>query len=257
MKASNSVFDFLGVQFTKASQLNAPKLVESNLPGPGYISFPDASVVAMANRDPFLMGILNSSKITFPDGKPSEMVAKLRGLSDVTTVSGYHLCRELLHTDRSHYFYGADDQTLEKMITQIKIGNPNAKIKGYKAPPFLSLGEIAESEQIKRDMQEIALHAPDFVWVGVSSPKQDYIMHYYHKSVPQSVMLGVGGVFLYLANPEMKSPEWIKKIGLRWLYRLFKEPGRLGAKYKETLSFFFANSKYFIELLLKRNNTIK
>jgi N-acetylglucosaminyldiphosphoundecaprenol N-acetyl-beta-D-mannosaminyltransferase len=52
------------------------------------------------------------------------------------------------------------------------------------------------------------------------------------------VMMGVGGVFDYLSGEVKKSPEWVKKIGMRWLWRLAKEPGRLGAKYGSTFKIF-------------------
>jgi N-acetylglucosaminyldiphosphoundecaprenol N-acetyl-beta-D-mannosaminyltransferase len=249
----NRRFDFLGVQFSLANQSSAPLLVMDLVPGPGYVCFPDASVVSAANRDNLLMNVLNASSITFPDGKPSQIVAKLRGFKNVTTVSGFHLCRDLLSTNASHYFYGADEFTLKKMLTLLKREYPNADIRGAKAPPFLALDEISTCEQIKSDIAEISDLNPDFVWVGVSSPKQDYLMYYYNKYLPNSIMLGVGGVFLYLSNPDMKSPEWVKKIGLRWLFRLLKEPGRLGRKYVDTLSFLLANFHYFLKLIVRRN----
>ena len=44
------------------------------------------------------------------------------------------------------------------------------------------------------------------------------------------LMLGVGGVFDYLSGDVKKSPEWIKKMGLRWLWRFLKEPKRMLSK---------------------------
>ena len=40
-------------------------------------------------------------------------------------------------------------------------------------------------------------------------------------------MLGVGAVLLYHADIIKKGPEWIKKIGMRWILRLIQEPLRL------------------------------
>jgi exopolysaccharide biosynthesis WecB/TagA/CpsF family protein len=37
-------------------------------------------------------------------------------------------------------------------------------------------------------------------------------------------MLGVGAVFLYHSGALNKGPEILKKLSLRWLYRLFQQP---------------------------------
>ena len=245
-------YDFLGVYFSVVNQAMAKDLLLNYVPTSGYVCFPDASVVTMANQDPLLLKILNRSLITFPDGKPSQLVANLRGYKDVSTVSGFNLCKSLLDSDKSHYFYGADNSTLDRMIQQIMFEFPNSIIKGSKSPPYLKINEISNNEEIKNDILNIASLNPDFVWIGISSPKQDYIMYFFHQFLPNSIMIGVGGVFLYLADPYMKSPEWIKKIGMRWLYRLIKEPGRLNSKYRATLFFLIKNSGYFLSLVKDR-----
>lgn len=245
-------FDFLGVKFNAINQKDAFHFVKTLKGGNGYICFPDTSVVSFASKDSLLLEILNKSILTLPDGKPSEIVAKLQGFKNVSTVSGFNLCKSLLDTDLSHYFYGGDDALLENLSNQLKLEFPNVSIAGMKSPPFVGLEGIENNVQIHSDIQEIASLKPSFVWIGISSPKQDYLMHYFNSYLPSSIMLGVGGVFLYLANPTMKSPEWIKKIGFRWLYRLLKEPGRLGGKYLSTFLFMFKNFPYFFSLFIKK-----
>ena len=71
----------------------------------------------------------------------------------------------------------------------------------------------------------------------------DYLLHYHHSIVENSYILGVGGVFDYLSDEVEISPEWIKKIGLRWFYRLFKEPKRLFPKYRKIATNLF---KYYL-----------
>jgi len=36
----------------------------------------------------------------------------------------------------------------------------------------------------------------------------------------------VGGVFDYLAGETPRAPEWMRRIGLEWLYRLIRQPQR-------------------------------
>lgn len=250
----NSRFDFLGVKISVINPaIAAKKIKEYPFTAPAYICFPDASVVKEAYTDPLLKRVLNSSYLTMPDGKPSQLVARLRGHRSVTTVSGFHLCNALLQTDLTHYFYGGNDETIEGMKRKLQQQFPHAKILGYKAPPFVSANDIGSNEQMKADIAHIRSLQPNLVWIGISSPKQDYLMHHFHQHLPQSLMLGVGGVFLYFADESLRSPEWVKKMGLRWAYRLIKEPKRLWPKYYATIKFLLQNRSFFVKLLLKRN----
>jgi N-acetylglucosaminyldiphosphoundecaprenol N-acetyl-beta-D-mannosaminyltransferase len=44
-------------------------------------------------------------------------------------------------------------------------------------------------------------------------------------------MVGVGAAFDLLSGNLAEAPDWMKKAGLQWLYRLSKEPKRLWRRY--------------------------
>ncbi len=246
-------FDFMGVHLSVINTSKVFNLIaHRKISIPGYVCFPDTSVVKEANEDPFLASILNKAQLTIPDGKPSQLAAFLKGYDEVETVSGFHLCNALLNTGLSHYFYGGNDTIIRNMQLNIESEFPQANVLGYKAPPFLNKKDVENNASIQKDMDHIRTLNPDLVWIGISSPKQDYLMHFFYQQLPGSLMLGVGGVFLYFSDKSLKSPELVKKIGLRWAYRLLKEPARLWPKYYGTLKFLFFNSGYFIRALIDR-----
>jgi N-acetylglucosaminyldiphosphoundecaprenol N-acetyl-beta-D-mannosaminyltransferase len=252
----NSRFNFLGVNISVTNFRQALLQIGSgDYTLPAYICFPDSFVVSVASKDPELTSILNRAYLTMPDGKPSEIAAHLQGFREVSTVSGYHLCRALLDTGMSHYFYGGDEQILEQLKRNLAKKFPKANILGFRSPPFLQQGEIRSSKVIQNDIDEIRRLKPDLVWVGISSPKQDLLMSHYYTQLDQSLMLGIGGVFLYFADETLISPEWIKKAGLRWLYRLVKEPARLWPKYYGTLTFLVKNCSFFVGAYFQRKST--
>ena len=250
----NKRFDFLGVQI---SVINPQRAIEAIMAypfsAPAYICFPDASVVKEASHDPALTHILNNALLTMPDGKPSQLAGRLQGYREVSTVSGFFLCKALLDTNLTHYFYGGTDEILAQLKNNLEQSHPGASIKGYKAPPFVSKEAIATSTEIDRDIEHIRQLQPNLVWIGISSPKQDYLMHAFHRKLDRSIMLGVGGVFLYLSDESLKSPEWIKKMGLRWAYRLASEPRRLWSKYYGTFKFLIKNIPFFIRISGRRH----
>jgi N-acetylglucosaminyldiphosphoundecaprenol N-acetyl-beta-D-mannosaminyltransferase len=191
-----------------------------------YISFPDIYNIVRANKDAFLKNIYNNSTLTLPDGKPSEFFLKKEGHKEVTTISGYWLCKMLLETKLTHFFYGTSQENLDLMNSYFAKKHPTGNILGFKSPPIISEEDISTNETIKNDLALITKLKPNIIWVGVSSPKQDLLMHHYHSDNEGTIMIGVGAVFDYFAGTANMGPEWMKKMGLRWLYQLIRDPKR-------------------------------
>jgi N-acetylglucosaminyldiphosphoundecaprenol N-acetyl-beta-D-mannosaminyltransferase len=232
-------FEFLGVH------INATNLVETatflkayDFNKPAYVSFPDSSVLASAKDNPGLKEILNRAMLTLPDGKPSELYARLKGHKNVSTVSGYWLSKELFRSDLTHYFLGSTEEKLKKIITNVRAEFPSVNIAGYRSPDFHDIKFFEDGNLLSQELAEINALKPDLIWIGIGSPKQDFLMRSHTPHLKHGVMLGVGGVFDYLSGDVKKSPEWVKKIGMRWLWRLAKEPKRLSGKYAMTFKIF-------------------
>jgi N-acetylglucosaminyldiphosphoundecaprenol N-acetyl-beta-D-mannosaminyltransferase len=220
--------NIFGSEVTKITKEEAPGAVSNlvNSKKSGYICFPDAFVIVSASRNKKLQNILNNSLITFPDGQPLVIYAKKKGVKKITTVSGYWLIKELLKKDMTHFFYGSDQENLDKVKSNIEKEFPKSNIIGYKSAPFVQLEEIEDNEQIRKDVESINLLKPNIVWIGFNSPKQDYLMYNFSKYLDNSIMIGVGGVFDYISGRLKISPEWIKKLSLRWAYRIIQNPKR-------------------------------
>ena len=46
-----------------------------------------------------------------------------------------------------------------------------------------------------------------------------------------SNLVGIGGVFEWVAGTKVKAPEILANIGLEWIFRLLQEPKRLYKRY--------------------------
>jgi N-acetylglucosaminyldiphosphoundecaprenol N-acetyl-beta-D-mannosaminyltransferase len=225
-------FDFFGVKIADTNlELAREFIIAYDFSKPNYVSFPDAYVVALCQRNNQIKSKLNKSLLTLPDGKPSALMGKRKGLKNIEPVSGFWLCKSLLDTPLSHYFLGTTPERLKKLEHRLKEQHPHAHIKGYSSPSFVTEETAAVKLAFKEEFDKINLLKPDLIWIGISSPKQDYIMHHHLPLLKHGLMLGVGGVFDYLSGEVNKSPEWIKKIGMRWAWRLAKEPKRMWRKY--------------------------
>ena len=128
-----------------------------------------------------------------------------------------------------HYFYGSTKETLDKLKLAINEKYGNVNIVGTYSPPFKELTDD-EDVDIVNNINEAK---PDFVWVGLGSPKQENWM-YKHKGRVNALMIGVGAAFDYLAGNIKRAPMWMQKLNLEWLYRLIQDPVRLFSRYLYT-----------------------
>jgi N-acetylglucosaminyldiphosphoundecaprenol N-acetyl-beta-D-mannosaminyltransferase len=216
----------LNIGFNPLNYNEIVELLQDNKNRKGYICFPDLYNIIRANEDRFLFEIYNNSALTLPDGTPSKWFLRCKGIKNAATISGYWLCKKLLATNLSHFFYGTTEHNLNLMKQNISNSFPNANILGFKSPPQVSEELVTTDKQLAHDMGYILPLKPDILWIGVSSPKQDKIMAHFNSQCEGTIMIGVGAVFDYFAGTAYKGPEWAKKIGARWVFQLIYDPKR-------------------------------
>ena len=44
-------------------------------------------------------------------------------------------------------------------------------------------------------------------------------------------MIGIGGTFNFIAGAVKRAPDWMRKSGTEWIFRIIQEPGRLWKRY--------------------------
>lgn len=240
--------DIFGVKFSKVDCDSAVEFLRNaKFDSCQYVCFPSTDIIAIAYNNRKFLKILNNSCLTLIDGKITEYYARIKGYRGIKNVSGYWLMDKLLQTDLKHYFYGCDDDVLTKLKDKLLFKFPKAKILGLKAPPFITMQEVYPNNQIKEDFEEINQFKPDIIWVGISTPKQDCLMYNYKSYLDKGILIGVGAVFLYQAEVMNKGPEILKKLALRWLYKLLQEPKK--SDHKDLIK----NFGEFIKLIFKHD----
>jgi N-acetylglucosaminyldiphosphoundecaprenol N-acetyl-beta-D-mannosaminyltransferase len=73
--------------------------------------------------------------------------------------------------------------------------------------------------------------APDIIWVGMSTPKQERFMAEYLPRLNTTLMIGVGAAFDFHTGRIKDSPQWVKRSGMQWAHRLMQQPSRLWKRY--------------------------
>jgi N-acetylglucosaminyldiphosphoundecaprenol N-acetyl-beta-D-mannosaminyltransferase len=196
-----------------------------------YVNICTADTVTQCYDYPELAKIVSEAGMATTDGMPLLWMARFFGFNTATRVYGpdlmLELCRLSEEKGYSHYFYGATDEVLAELKTNLMSMFPALKIAGVYSPPFRPLTE-EEKEEVAERINEAK---PDIVWCGLGTPKQDYWVAEFRPRLNCAAILAVGAAFNFHAGHVRQAPRWMMKSGLEWLFRLMMEPKRLWRRY--------------------------
>jgi len=169
-----------------------------------------------------LKNILKNAELVFIESIGVELAARLLGYKVNKRIAGIDFFRELLfHIDTHYktiYLLGGSFDTIIKAEKNIKIAFPTIKIVGRYQGYF----NKDEEEKIKIAIQKAS---PDFIFVGMGCPKQEYWISSNIDKI--KVAMGVGGSFDVFAGKRKRAPQSFIKNGFEWFYRIFFIPGRI------------------------------
>lgn len=195
-----------------------------------YVAVTGMHGVTESHQNPEFRSILKDADLVVPDGMPLVWLGRLRGFSHLERrVYGPELmetfCRETGAKYR-HFFYGGAPGIADR-LAQVEQERHGIRIAGTYCPPFRPL----TAEEDKAVIAMINEAAPDVVWVGLSTPKQERWMYEYRNRLNVPLLLGVGAAFDLNSGHLKQAPEWMREHGLEWLFRLMAEPKRLWRRY--------------------------
>ena len=196
----------------------------------GYVCCATVHMTMEAVDDQGFREIVNSASMVTPDGMPLVWMQRLRGAKDAVQVRGPSLMPKLLafaaENELTVGFHGGSESVLFEVQKRAAEEFPSLKIGYSHSPPFREIADNEDAEMI----EELNASATHIVFVGLGCPKQERWMAA-HRDDTKAVMIGVGAAFDFYAGRSTESPDWLRKLGLEWLFRLFSEPRRLWRRY--------------------------
>ena len=208
----------------------------------------NTNTVVRSYRDQQLSDIVNSFDIKTPDGFPIAKSSSILYKNGQHRVDGYNVflstIQDGLSGNTRHYFYGSKDFVMQKLVKKLKTEFPSINIVGSFSPPVGNYEELTEEEYVK----DIIDTKPDIVWVSLGFPKQELFINLFQKKYSvESNLVGIGGVFEWVAGTKLKAPEFLANLGLEWILRLVQEPKRLFRRYfVDNLLFLYLITKQYI-----------
>lgn len=84
-----------------------------------------------------------------------------------------------------------------------------------------------DNQTEKEVINEINSLQPNVLFVATGAPRQEKWIYAHRNELKVDVATGQGGTFDYEAGRIKRAPKAIQKMGIEWLWRLFREPSRI------------------------------
>ncbi len=194
-------------------------------PGPpaAQVATVNPEFVMAARRDHAFASVLEAADLCLADGWGVEWALRRQGCAIPGRVPGVDLVMELAsfcaRNGKSLYLLGAREGVAAAAGRRLAEVHPGLRVAGSHA------GSPNPSDDAEALRLIEAAH-PDLLLVAYGHPHQDLWISRHRARLPVSVAIGVGGAFDYISGRIKRAPEWMRKAGLEWLYRLVRQPWR-------------------------------
>ena len=174
---------------------------------------------------------LNHIDLVLPDGQPVRWALNLlhnTGLPDRVCgpVAMLEICERAAEEGLSIYLYGSKTSVLDALSKNLCQRFPKLIIAGMQPSKF----KQTSPEEKQKIVQEIRNSGAAITFVGLGCPRQEVWAYEYRDDLSMP-LIAVGAAYDFHSGNLAKSPDFLGKLGLEWLFRLIMEPGRLWQRY--------------------------
>lgn len=217
--------DILGVAVDKVNMIEAVEKVKLFLSEERVhtIYTPNAEIMYDAYQDSKLRDILQAADLLIADGAGVVLASRILGRNLPEKVSGIDLTINSfnLHQEKNtkYFLFGSKPGIAEIAMEKLLKIYPRIEIAGCRNGYFTTEDDPAIIAQINSSNADILL-------VALGAPKQEKWIAQHKDALNVKICIGVGGSLDVFAGNVSLAPEFFRKNGLEWLYRLYKEPWR-------------------------------
>lgn len=222
------------LQATTYAALTADLQARSREAGSFAVDFSNTHIVTLRRHEPPFRELTSRFDCFIPDGMPLIWCLNLAGARLRDRVYGPTFTRHcVLHSPApfTHYFLGGSEKCVQRLKEVFLRQNPDLRVVGTHNGYFAKTEEPAIIEEING-------LSPDFIWIGLGTPKQQDWIHRNKQKIRRGIMLAVGFAFDVNAGTKPDAPAWMQRLGLTWVYRIASEPRRLVGRYLKYNSLF-------------------
>jgi N-acetylglucosaminyldiphosphoundecaprenol N-acetyl-beta-D-mannosaminyltransferase len=174
-----------------------------------------------ASYDNQVRDLLNQAEICICDGIGAALAVRVLHGRKIGRITGVSLFFELVKAaaDRNWkiFLLGAGPDVSVAAAKKLQEDHPALQIVGRQDGYFQNSDEVVEA---------INNSGAQLVFVAMGSPKQELWITENRGKINAPFCMGVGGTFDVVCGKVEWAPEFFRKTGTEWLYRLVREPKR-------------------------------
>ena len=186
-----------------------------------YVVTPNPEIVMLAREDPALLNAVQDAALVLPDGIGVVKGARILGTPLKEKIPGIDFATNLMakmsESGQKLFLLGAKPGVAELAAAALQERFPGLVICGTNDGYFQDDAPVIE---------KINAVQPDLLLVCLGAPKQELWMQTNASRLSVGLMAGLGGSLDVFSGVTERAPEVWQKLGLEWLHRLLKEPGR-------------------------------
>jgi N-acetylglucosaminyldiphosphoundecaprenol N-acetyl-beta-D-mannosaminyltransferase len=215
----------LGVPVDAVTEGEAVAWVRAAMEQPGgrQIVTVNPEFLVRARSDPAFRAVLEAADLAIPDGAGLLWAARRRNQVIPQRVAGVDLIEALAgeaeRTGWRFFFLGARPGVAQAAAAALQRRHPGLTVCGTLAGSPSPSDDAATAAAVRTARTDLLL-------VAFGAPAQDLWIARNLERSGARVAMGVGGAFDFISGQIKRAPDWMRRRGLEWLYRLGQEPWR-------------------------------
>ncbi|WP_159950356.1 WecB/TagA/CpsF family glycosyltransferase [Polaribacter septentrionalilitoris] len=186
----------------------------------GYCCFIDLNSLVHAYKNEDFMEVLNNAFVNSCDGSYIAMSASKIHKENLKQYIGPEFFEKFIFKPGKHVILGSTPRVYKKIIERVELEGGDKNKLSYLELPFKAVNEF-DYISISDTINTIE---PNYIWVSLGAPKQEYFMSKLLPFINKGVLLGVGAAINYFSGEIKNIPTWVKKMNLVWVFRAVNEP---------------------------------
>ena len=222
----------LGVRVDRVSQLQALDIIDqlialyrasgNTLPCQQVVTV-NTEFVMVAQKNSDFRQAINSAALAIADGIGVVWATRFVGFPAPERITGTDTLVAFARCSAKKgyrlYLLGAAAGIAEQAGERLRALAPGLQIAGTYA------GSPAPDEE-DAIIERIHAANADILCVAYGAPEQDLWIYRNLSRLPVALAMGVGGAYDFLSGRQRRAPQAMQRMGLEWLYRLYREPWR-------------------------------
>jgi N-acetylglucosaminyldiphosphoundecaprenol N-acetyl-beta-D-mannosaminyltransferase len=198
---------------------------------PSYFITANLHYAMLTARDKRLPLLNAGAAFVLTDGMPLVWASRWRTRKLPERVAGSDMVPALcgMAAERGYrvFLLGGAPGVAEEAGRRLLERFPKLQIAGIAAP---NLGTMSEEEKAAL-IREIRESKPHLLFAAFGQPKGELWLAGHAEALGVPVTVQIGASIDFVAGRVRRSPRWMQRVGLEWVYRLWREPRRLVGRY--------------------------